>query len=118
MVQRRTARLMSIGNSSCVIIPKDVIDGYGWVNGQDVYLNIDDNGIYIPTANSISANLVCKRCGLTIKQYHKTPIKKRERCQSNIISHRWIDPNFQSTVRQYKPVKHAIKSKTAVYAVK
>jgi bifunctional DNA-binding transcriptional regulator/antitoxin component of YhaV-PrlF toxin-antitoxin module len=89
VVQKHTARLMRLGRSCCIVIPKKVIDGYGWVKGQDVQMMIDDNGIYIPTVDSKLKNIVCKRCNKALREYQIEVRKKK--CQSNIISHHWIE---------------------------
>ncbi|MGI9010171.1 MAG: AbrB/MazE/SpoVT family DNA-binding domain-containing protein [Nitrososphaeraceae archaeon] len=43
-----TVTVTSVGNSSVIVMPKPVIDGFNLKKGQRLQMIVKDNGIYIP----------------------------------------------------------------------
>jgi len=42
------ARVMRVGNSNVLALPKPLCDGFGIEKGDDLHLIVSDDGIYIP----------------------------------------------------------------------
>jgi antitoxin component of MazEF toxin-antitoxin module len=51
-----TVTVTSVGNSSVIVMPKPVIDGFNLKKGQRLQMIVKDDGIYIPLKESVKDN--------------------------------------------------------------
>lgn len=52
-----TVTITSVGNSSVIVMPKPVMDGFNLKKGQRLQMIVRDDGIYIPLKDTQNSSL-------------------------------------------------------------